>query len=223
VTPGQRGDPSFELDTYPNPVEYYLLTPYHLIEQVLRNPRTIVQVWRTFDNCIHVSNETMDDTRGLCSGHPSLLLGQSIQSLENCLYLALPKQLFGEFLYGTLSHGQYKCDSALTEPPLFNLFRSQGKHRKKFEHYFDDHLRHYRSWWNRRIYLQTFEEVPQVLEQVDKAIITRRNSTSSLANTFIIGEPVEKRIQETYRKESIDASKQSDCWWKRDLTTRKSH
>ena len=66
----------------------------------------IMQVWRTFDNRLHVSNETMDDTQSLYNGHPGLVLGQSIQSLENCLYLALPKQLFGEFFYGTLSDGQ---------------------------------------------------------------------------------------------------------------------
>jgi hypothetical protein len=60
----------------------------------------------------------------------SLFLGQSIQSLENCLYLALPEQLFREFFYDTLSHGQYNCDGALTEQPLLNLFQSQSKHRK---------------------------------------------------------------------------------------------
>ena len=57
----------------------------------------------TFDNCLHVSDETMYDTQCLCNSHPSLVLGQSIQSLENCLYLALPEQLFGEFFYGILS------------------------------------------------------------------------------------------------------------------------
>jgi hypothetical protein len=149
----------------------------------------------------------MGGTQGLCNNQ-SLFLGQSIQSLESCPYLAFPKQLFGEFFYGTLSHGQYKCDSVLTKSPLFNLFQSQGKHRKYFEHYFDDHLRQYRIWWNRRIYLQTLEETPQALEQVEKGIVIRRDFTSNLDLTylFITGEPVEERIQGTYSKETVDAS-----------------
>ena len=100
----------------------------------------------------------------------------------------------------------------LTEPPLFDLLRSQGKHRKQFDHYFYDDLRHYLSGWNRRVDLQTLEEVPQALEQLEKHIITRRNPTGSLAYSFVTGNPVQNRIQGTYCKESIDAGKQSIRW-----------
>ena len=40
----------------------------------------------------------MDHTQGLRNSHPSLILSQSIQSLEDSLYLALPQQLLREFL-----------------------------------------------------------------------------------------------------------------------------
>ena len=47
----------------------------------------------------------MDDTQGLCNGHPGLFLGQSIQSLEDRLYLAFPQYLPCEFLCDALSNG----------------------------------------------------------------------------------------------------------------------
>ena len=45
--------------------------------------------FRTFHNYLHVTDKTMDDTQGLCNSRASLVLGQSIQSLENGLYLAV--------------------------------------------------------------------------------------------------------------------------------------
>ncbi len=60
-----------------------------------------MQGLHTFDNCLHISNKAMDDTQRLGNSHPGLVLCQSIQPLENCLNLALPEQLFGEFLCGT--------------------------------------------------------------------------------------------------------------------------
>jgi hypothetical protein len=82
----------------------------------------MMQLLRTFHNYLHVTDKTMDYTQGLCDGHPSLVLGQSIQSLEYSLYLALSQQLLREFLCGTLSHGLCVCNSALTESPLIDLF-----------------------------------------------------------------------------------------------------
>ena len=66
----------------------------------------------------------------------------------------------------------YICNSALTEPSLFNLLRRQSEHRKQLNHYLDNYLRQYRSGRNRRIYLQTLEEVLQTLEQLEEGIIT---------------------------------------------------
>ena len=62
-------------------------------------------------------------------------------------------------------------DGVLTEPTLLNLFRGQGKHRKQFNHYFDDDIRHYRSGRDHRIDLQTLQEVPQALEKVEQRIV----------------------------------------------------
>ena len=48
-----------------------------------------MEIIRTFQNYPHITHETMDHTQGLCNGHPSLVLGQAIQSLEYDLYLAV--------------------------------------------------------------------------------------------------------------------------------------
>ncbi len=58
---------------------------------------------RTFHYHLYISHEAMDDTQGLCNSYPSLFLRQSIQSLKDALYLALPQQLSSELLCDTFS------------------------------------------------------------------------------------------------------------------------
>jgi hypothetical protein len=108
-------------------------------------------------------------------------------------------------------------DGVLTEPTLLDLFRGQGKHRKQFNQYFDDDIRHYRSWRDLRIDLQTLQEISQALEEVEQGIVTRRNPTSSLICSYITGEPFEGHVRRTYIKENVNPSKQRARWWERDL------
>ena len=61
-----------------------------------------MRAFHTFHNHLHTTHKTIHHTQGLCPSHPSLLLRQSIQSLEDGLYLALPQQLLREFLCGAL-------------------------------------------------------------------------------------------------------------------------
>ena len=89
-----------------------------------------MQAFRTFHNYLHITDKAVDHAQRLRNSHPSLILGQSIQPLDDCLYLTLPQQLLREFLCGTLSRGQRICEKALTEPALFNLFGRQGKYRE---------------------------------------------------------------------------------------------
>ena len=56
----------------------------------------------TFHNHLHIAHKAMNDTQCLRNGHPRLILGQSIQSLENCLNLALPQQLLRKLFCGRL-------------------------------------------------------------------------------------------------------------------------
>ena len=94
----------------------------------------------------------MDQTQGLRNGHPSLILSQSIQSLEDSLYLALPQQLLRKFPCRlTLSNRRCICNSSLTESPLLDLLCGQGKHRKHFDHYLDNDIDHDRGGRDRRI------------------------------------------------------------------------
>ena len=98
-------------------------------------------------------------------------------------------------------------DGVLTEPTLLDLFRSQSKYRKQFNHYFDDDIRHYRSRRDRRIDLQTLQEIPQALKEVEQCIVTRRNPSSSLACSYITGEHLRGIFEErTSRSVSIPAS-----------------
>ena len=78
--------------------------PCRLMEQVLREHlRATMKPLRTFHNHLHISHKTMNDTQGLRHGHPRLVLGQSVQSLENRLDLALPQQLLRKLLCRKLS------------------------------------------------------------------------------------------------------------------------
>jgi hypothetical protein len=63
-----------------------------------------MQALRTFHDYPHITHKAMDHTQRLRDSHPSLLLGQSIQSHQHGLNLTLPQQLFGELHYSTLSH-----------------------------------------------------------------------------------------------------------------------
>jgi hypothetical protein len=56
---------------------------------------------------------------------------------------------------------------ALTEPPLFDLFGREGKHREQFNHYLDDDICHHWGGRDRRIDLETFEEICQALEEIE--------------------------------------------------------
>ena len=49
-----------------------------------------MQGFRTFHNYFYITHKAMDHTQGLHNRHPSLVLGQSIQSLKYGLYLVVP-------------------------------------------------------------------------------------------------------------------------------------
>jgi hypothetical protein len=70
-------------------------------------------------------------------------------------------------------------------------------------------LRQYQTGWAHRIDFQTLGGVPQALEQLEKSIVARCDPTGSLTYSFITGEPprLEKGIEGTYSKESINAGK----------------
>ncbi len=99
------------------------------------------------------------------------------------------------------------CDVARTESPFLDLLRCQGKHRKQLHHYFHHDVRQYRSGRNRRIDLETLEEVPQTLEQLEKSIVTGCNPTGSLEYSFVTGRQFEKVLKgRTARRVSIPAN-----------------
>jgi hypothetical protein len=62
-----------------------------------------MQALLTFHNHPHITHKAMDNTQRLCGSHPSLILGQPIQSRQHGLNITLPQQFFGELLYSTLS------------------------------------------------------------------------------------------------------------------------
>ena len=67
-----------------------------------------MKISRTFHNYLHIPDKTMDHTQCLRNDHPSFILGQSIQSLEDPLYLALPQQLLRKFYCGAVTLSSVK-------------------------------------------------------------------------------------------------------------------
>ena len=51
--------------------------------------KTIGQALCTFHNYLHITHKTMDHTQCLSNSHPSLILCQSIQSLDSGFYLTV--------------------------------------------------------------------------------------------------------------------------------------
>ena len=123
MNPSQRWDACYVQDTYTDPVEYHPSMLCRLTEYVLREyPGAIMELLRTFHNHPYIAHETMDHTQCLRSSHPRLVLGQSIQSVENCLNLALSQQLLRELFCDTLSHGQcIRARHLLNRPSLICL------------------------------------------------------------------------------------------------------
>jgi hypothetical protein len=98
--------PASRKKAYLNRVEYYPLTPHDLMGQTSEiHLKVIVQALRTFHNYFHITHKTVDHAQRLSNSHPSLILGQSIQSLHSGFYLAVAQQLLRELLYGKLNHG----------------------------------------------------------------------------------------------------------------------
>ena len=62
-------------------------------------------------------------------------------------------------------------DHVLTEPAFLNLLGRQGKHRKYFDHYLHDNISHCQSERDHRIDLETSEEVPQALKEIEEGIV----------------------------------------------------
>ena len=81
-----------------------------------------------------------------------------------------PNNFFANFSAARLITGDV-YDRALTEPALLDLLGRQGKHRKYFEHYLQDDVRHYGSERDHRIDLQTAEEVRQALKEVEEGVV----------------------------------------------------
>jgi hypothetical protein len=47
---------------------------------------------RTAHDEFHVAHETVNDLKGLCSGHASLVDGEAVHSMEHVFNIALPQQ-----------------------------------------------------------------------------------------------------------------------------------
>jgi hypothetical protein len=108
----------FARDTYPNHFGYHPLMPHDLMGRVSEEyKQPIEQGLRTFHDFLHITHKTMDHTQRLCNRYPSLVLCQSIQSLEHHLYLAFPQKFLCELLCDTFSDRKYTLISNLLSRP----------------------------------------------------------------------------------------------------------
>ena len=55
----------------------------------------------TVHDHLHIVQKTVNDSKGMRHGHAGLFLGESVQSLEYRLDLAVSQQFFGELLCDT--------------------------------------------------------------------------------------------------------------------------
>ena len=83
----------------------------------------------------------------------------------------------------------YTC-KAPTEPPLFDLFGREGKHREQFHHYLDDDISHHRSGRDCRINLETLKEIAQAVKKIEQCVVTRCNPSGSLACLYVKKKPI---------------------------------
>jgi hypothetical protein len=71
-------------------------------QQLAGNTRTLL----TANDHPHIMHKTVDDLEGLHCGHPSLVLGESVQPLEHRIDYVLPEKLLNRFLCISLSQSQ---------------------------------------------------------------------------------------------------------------------
>ena len=88
-------------------------------------------------------DKTVDNLERLRRGDPSLILGESIQSLGYRFDVILSKKLPNKFLCIALSQGiLYLTKDRLTPFPFFDLFGHQREGGEKLNEYLDNHLGH---------------------------------------------------------------------------------
>jgi len=69
-------------------------------------------------------------------------------------------------------NGQRIRGGAHTEPPTLDLFRGQGEHLEYFGHDLDNQVYHNLGGRNVGIYFKAFQETAQVVEEIEKGVIT---------------------------------------------------
>ena len=70
----------------------------HLFRQSIGNQQEVYYTLRTAHDELHVAHETMNDLKGLCSGHSSLVEGEAVHSMEHIFDLILPQQFLCKLL-----------------------------------------------------------------------------------------------------------------------------
>ena len=55
---------------------------------------------------------------------------------------------------------------------MLDLFGGQGEHLEYFGHDLDYHICHKRGWRDVDIYFEAFQEIAQVIEEIEKGVIT---------------------------------------------------
>ena len=101
----------------------------------------------------------------------------------------------------------------LTRSTPLHLFRCDREDVQNFNHYLDDDIGHRVCWWHFRIGFESFEEVLDPIEEIDKGFFTGADVLGSLAD-FGIKNASKKTIWgDPHQEENTDTSRDDICRW----------
>jgi len=74
---------------------------------------------------------------------------------------------------------------------MLDLFRGKGEHLEYFDHNLNNHIGDKWGWRDVDIYFEAFQEIAQVVKEIEKGVITCTDTFGSLKYAFIARDLVE--------------------------------
>jgi hypothetical protein len=135
----------------------------------------------TVHRLTHILGKTVNNLEGLRCSHPSLILGESIQSLNYRFDVLLPKKFLKKFFcVATGQVTQYLAENGLTWFSLLDLFCHQRERGEQLHEYLDNHLSHSDRKADVGIDVEAIEKVFNRLEQISHCIVAFNDALDRL-------------------------------------------
>ena len=154
----------------------------------------------------HIPDKTMDNLEHLCSGLPSLVLRQSVQSLDHCLHFLLANKLSNGFFFIHKPGNNSLTDGGLTKFSLLYLFVNHRECGEQLYENLDDHLIHGFCGSDLGIDIEAIEEVPNRLKQIGQGTVIICGALDRLRRLDVTKMRARRLNVGTYRKQNTEAS-----------------